>query len=129
VPRPSNTLAIHFKFPEEQHVVTEGLGALDISVDSLPDKLKSKVVSTVELYLQQLPVVESFGQPFSNPGHPSERWLFENKPIVGDVSLSHIMGMEEFAFIVLRNWKIGEKRLSDEELGDPFEYPYGQGQS
>lgn len=129
-PRTSTTLSIRVKFPDAQHDVVAGLGDLANRDEPLPTKLTPPVVSRVRFFLCGPPVIEGFGLPFSNPGHPSEQWLFNDIPIIGNVTLSSILAQQEFEFIVPRvGSNILEKQLSSEALGADVKYPYGPQQA
>lgn len=123
----SSTLAIRVKFPAStQHDAIHGLGDLESRTGPLREKLRPKTVSHVKFFLVESAEVDGYGQPFSNPGHPSEQWLFANAPIVGDVTLETIFALEEFEFIVPK--MAGDTlthKFSFEELGPPVGYPYG----
>lgn len=99
----------------------------------VPDKIRLHMpanVNRVRFCLSEPPVVEGLGLPFSNPGDETERWVHDDAPIVGDVTLSSIFAQEEFEFItVLVKPDALKARLSLQELGKSFKYPHADDQT
>lgn len=127
-PAVANSLVISVKFPRgTQKLIEDVVDNVAGRTSPLPHTLLTKNCSSVQFILSEPVVVEGFGVPFSNPGHPSEGWLYRDEPIVGEVRLSGILAQEAFTFVVPNTTaKALEARLSVDELGPVFSYPYGQ---
>lgn len=69
--------------------------------------------------------VYNFGMPFNNPGHPSEDWLFCNKPIIGNATLMQILKQESFRFVVPAAVEDVRRHLDLDCLPSPTTFPYG----
>lgn len=70
--------------------------------------------------------VNGFGLPFSNPGHPSEGWLNEDKPIEGGITLQNLLGQRSFHLIVQSADAHSDlPSLLEKSRNIPFIYPYG----
>ncbi|KAL1860332.1 hypothetical protein Daus18300_009245 [Diaporthe australafricana] len=129
-PKTATSLVIRVKFADPQVNVTEGVGDLVNRTGGLAKKLQPQTVSRVRFFLRGPPVIEGFGLPFSNPGHPSEGWLFRDEPIVDGKTFSSIFAQDEFEFIVPRvTATMLKSRLSLKELGPVFDYPWGTEQN
>lgn len=132
-PKTSETLTIRVKLTDAQVDICPGAGGLMDRTEPLPagiDVHKPDNINRVRFCLPEPPVVEGFGLPFSNPGDETERWLHDDKPIVGDVTLSGILAQENFEFItVLAKPDMLRSRLSLQELGPAFQYPHGDHQN
>jgi hypothetical protein len=61
-----------------------------------------KVLAKLEVVLEDEAKVTvlGFGMPFSNPGHASEDWIQQNKPMIGKHSLVEVLERRSFTFIV-----------------------------
>lgn len=73
IPGVADKLVISVKFPRgTQILVEEVVGNVAGRTSPLPDALLKQNCSSVEFCLSEPAIVEGFGLPFSNPGHPSE---------------------------------------------------------
>ncbi|KAM7187998.1 hypothetical protein V8F20_010733 [Naviculisporaceae sp. PSN 640] len=127
VPEKANTCVtfshdIKIKFPRGQYKVNISDIAGSNQLDQILRDHPRLCCATVTL---AAPIqVEGFGLPFANPGHPSHKWVNEDVPIVGEISLSKILQQREFVLLVSLPDKVLRRRL-EFELGEPFAYPYG----
>lgn len=75
--------------------------------------------------------VEGFGAPFANPGHPSEDWIYKNRPIVGDLDLLSLLRRRSLLFLIpqeQRKLAVG-KQLTKMPFRFPVDYPFGETES
>lgn len=121
-------MTLRVKIIDAQVDIIKGAGDLMNRTESLPDKIdahKPNNINCVWFCLRGPPVVEGFGLPFFNRGEETERWLHDDAPIVGDVTLQSILSQEEFEFItVLVKPDALKARLSFQEFGPSFKYPH-----
>lgn len=114
------------RFPRCNNLQVFADDAGDIRTQFPNAKGKNLVVVSVHLPDDTAVVVEGHGIPFANPKDPEvEGWVNHNKPICGNYSLLDLFQQRDFYFATAQRPQEVLKALSDDQLGEPFSYPYG----